>query len=383
MKEKHNKKALIIVGCSLIGVSANAQDAFSNWALISGEGNTEGVADVDASAFGSGSASGASNTAAIIANNTPPPSPKDSIEAPVSKTLFGGKSSSKSSRPSWEGRTRSRTVPTQSAKGGLVGDTSEVEYYDDGAATGLRITASLGYSSRYFYHGLDQIDSAAFLNTDDVGIFFAGVDLSYEGFFLSYKHIYSDGKVIPRFGPSIVPDTYSEDVFEIGYALGILAGGWLDLTTSYQYQVFGDENSYANGEQGRLMIKAGVNRFQWFRPSVAYYEFEGFSPSPFVGPNSVLDGSQLVFQVEGGGQISQAGPVSFGFSYTALLGTDDGYNGGDGLGDMNYYQAGVAFPITYRDLVISPSVTWARTGLQDGTFARDDAWWGISAAYTF
>jgi hypothetical protein len=69
------------------------------------------------------------------------------------------------------------------------------------------------------------------------------------------------------------------------------------------------------------MIKAEMNRFQWLRPSVAFYKFDGLGEKT-TSRTVNLDGEQIIFQIQGGGQVYEYGPVAFGVSYYVLAGLD-------------------------------------------------------------
>jgi hypothetical protein len=367
---KHNNYTLMFVlaaACS----TAHAQDAFRNLAFVEA---TEGLAttapSISADVF-----SQPTDTSANLATTLTSSSIKDNENTVVARTLFGG-GGDKVSRPEYEGRTtRSAPAPAPSAKGGM----EEPVAYDEGdSASDLKFQLDAAYTNRYFYHGLDQVENAG--DGDSSGVMMLGVSATWNGFFFGYKYALAMDETTGFRGASVTEE-YSENIFEAGYTVGVLPKGWLDLTASYQYIIFGDDAFWGNDAQGRFMLKAEMNRYQWFRPSVAYYKFEGIGENA-PGNGAVLDGEQLVFQIRGGGQIYESGPVGVGFSYYVLAGMDNEYNnGGNDFGSVNYYQAGISFPISYQNLTVSPNLHWFEANDQGTDY--NEMWAGVQATYTF
>lgn len=362
----------LAAACSTV----HAQDAFRDLAFIEA---------TDAPAVDMPATTGlfnepVSTTSAAAATNLVAPTPKDFQTAPVAHTLIKG--GGESSRPTYEGRSSRRSAPapvTTSAKGGTV----EPAPYEEGdTATDLHFSLEAGYHSRYYYHGLDQIGNSS-ADLDSTGVMMFGVSATWKGLFLGYKYALATEDTTARFLPG-VDENYSEHILEAGYTLGILPKGWLDMTASYQYIAFGDQAFWGNDAQNRFMLKAEVNRFQWFRPSVAYYKFEGVGESnaPAVKGSGILDGEQLVFQIQGGGQIYEYGPVAIGFSYYVLAGLDNEYNGGgNDFGEVDHVQAGISLPIIYQNFTVAPSVHYCDG--KNGNTTNDEIWAGVNVTYSF
>lgn len=389
MRMKCNTKVLI-AGLTAMCASATAQDLLRNWSLV----EVTDSPDASSSMPEFGSASGSiTSTQTMLATTGSQSNPKDFSTAPVAKTLIG-EDKSGSSRPSYEGRSKRRPSPSQSSSSSPASPASSKNgVVEQGPAIGedtstdLRFMIEGGYYSSYFYHGLDQIRSTSKGGSDDIGVGLVGVSASWKGFFLGYKFAFADEETKPVLHPAATfaatPDeTYTEHILEGGYTLGVLPEGWLDATVSYQHIFFGEELFWGNEAQGRVMVKAAINRFQWFRPSLAYYDFAGHGESGLG--RGLLDGEQMIAQVEGSGQLFSYGRVGFGLSYYVLAGYDNEFNSGNNLHDLDYYQVGFAFPIALDSFTVAPSFHWLgnqRKG--DPEKGKDHTWLGVNATYAF
>jgi hypothetical protein len=364
---KTNRYTLMFVLAATCS-AAHAQDAFRNLALVEA---TSAPATTAPTAGGDFFSQPVSTSQAAAATTVATSTPKDTSYVP--KTF----SSSENARPAYEGRTTRRSTAPAPATSGKEGTVEPVAYEETDSATDLSFQVEAGYYTRYFYHGLDQIDNS----TDDSSdVMMLGVSGTWEGFFLGYKYALATDKNT-AIRDATVNERYSEHIFEAGYSVGLLPQGWFDVTASYQYIIFGEDAFWNNGAQGRIMLKAEMNRFQWFRPSIAYYRFEGIDER-LAGSGGVLDGEQLIYQIQGGGQIYEYGPVAFGVSYYVLAGMDNEYNNSrNDFGDLNYYQAGISFPIIYQNLTVSPSFHYFEAKDQGTDY--DETWVGLNAIYRF
>lgn len=385
---------ILIAGMAAMCATASSQEILENWSLVEVTDSPDASSSMPE--FGGGGGSTRSSET-MLATTGSQSNPKDFSTAPVAKTLIGGDGGG-TSRPSYEGRAYRRpSTPSQrssspstssrsSTKGGIAEQAPVIE---TDTSTDLSFMIEGGYYSNYFYHGLDQIRSTSKGGPDDIGVGLVGVSASWNGFFFGYKFAFADEETKPAFHPATTlaatPDqTYSEHILEGGYTLGILPEGWLDATASYQHILFGEELFWGHQAQGRVMIKAAINRFQWFRPSLAYYNFAGHGE---IKPRlqGLLDGQQIIAQVEGSGQFLSYGRIGVGLSYYAMAAYDKGYNAADnGFEDLDFYQVGIALPVVMDSITIAPSFHWL--GNQRKGSARkgkDDTWLGLNATYSF
>lgn len=244
-----------------------------------------------------------------------------------------------------------------------------------------------GYQSDYVYHGASQIDNAIKGPNDGVGMYFAGVAAEYKGLNIGLKYIRSDvSNLNPRFDPNpTASESYSEFVFDANYTLGLIGGSqdsdnWLDATLGYQLLSFQEETFWNTDAQHKFYAQLKANRYQWVRPSLSYYHFtqgDALTSGTSAVGFKLLEGDQIIFQIDGGGQIYDNGTVQLGVAYYVQSGWDDQYNTA-ATWQQDWYQGGVTLPITYGDWSVVPNVHYT-----DSDAPKPGFWWGINTKYTF
>ena len=247
----------------------------------------------------------------------------------------------------------------------------------------LKWWAEAGYQSDYVYHGLSQIKSAVVGDPGAVGMFYAGGGFTWTGFAAGVKFVQSDvSDLTPQFDPSTTTSkSYSEFVLDLNYSYALLNDGWLDATVGYQGQFFEEETFWNTDSQHKYYAKLAVNRYSYFRPSVAYYHFEQ-GDALTTGSNSPgqeqLTGSQWIFQIDGGVSVYSSAKAEVALGYYAQIGLDDDYNVEDGNGDWLEY--GLALPVSVSEnLSVIPNVHYT-----DSLKGSDpQTWWGMKVQYQF
>ncbi|MFT5469791.1 MAG: hypothetical protein ACI8UO_004913 [Verrucomicrobiales bacterium] len=238
-----------------------------------------------------------------------------------------------------------------------------------------------GYQSRYYYLGLNQIESAvASFNSDETQMWYGGVTAAYKGFSAGVRYVQSANKLQAlRAFPDVVTTNYEEWVFDVKYSLDILPQQLLNVTGGYEAIYFPEYTFWETDRQDHIYVSVGSSPSPYFRPSVAYHvlsEDDGeFDP--------VLEGEVLVFQVDGTLALSDRG-LPFDLVYYAQAGLDDEYNVSDGNGlDHDWWQAGVSLPINIGGFVITPNWHYnERVG--DGNEGQTGKhFWGVNTRFDF
>jgi hypothetical protein len=255
----------------------------------------------------------------------------------------------------------------------------------------LIFSVEAGYQSDYVYRGLSQI-GAAVLNDDAEGMYYAGVSAQWKGIGLGFKYIRSSSSDLnPRFRPS-KSTSYAEYVLDANYTLGLLAGpqgagNWLDLTVGYQLQAFEEDTFWNTSAQHSFYGLLKMNRYQWVRPSIAYYNYtqnDALNSGTLAPGAEILEGDQMIFQIDGAGQVFENGTVQIAVSYYAQVGWDNEYNTAD-TWNQNWYQVGLAMPVSFGNFSVIPNIHYTDTDMPSGSTLdlSPDFWWGIKAKYTF
>jgi len=393
------KKILLLPICGLTA-TAVAQADYTNNELYLFLGVTSGTTSVSTSMHDAGSAAASytlgsgGNSGVQTTAGTPSRSGGGNSSAAYEQDKPSS-SSSNTSRPSSGSRSSGSGARYSDGGGTSVGSG-----YDDGgsgkggipiggqASSPLTFTVTGGYQSDYVYHGLSQIGNATIGTTNPIGMYFVGVGAQYKGFNLGLKYVRSDvSDLNPRFNPT-KSESYTEVAFDINYTLGLIAGpqgagNWLDVTLGYQLLSFGEDTFWNTGEQHEFYGKLSMNRYKWVRPSISYHNLSqgdalnSGTTSPGV---EILDGQQIIFQIDGSGVVYDAGQAQFGVGYYAQVGYDKGYNGGNTSFKQDWYQYGVSFPIFMGDFTVTPSANY--THRSDNGVSKS-FWWGINAKYAF
>ncbi|MFK7909502.1 MAG: hypothetical protein AB8F34_02760 [Akkermansiaceae bacterium] len=402
------KKQLLLTplcGVALAGLTQAAPKQSDLYLFLGGTSSATSVSTSMHSAssaaanytLGSGSSSSVQTTTGTSSSASSSSSAASYVEdKPDGSSYSSSRPSSGSSRPSSSGAAYSGATSSasggssvgsgyhgaKSAKGGIPIDVPQ--------PSPLVFSVSAGYQSDYMYHGLSQITNATFGTTDPTGMYFVGVDAQYKGFSFGLKYVESEGSGLnPRFHPTVTKrDSYSEFVADINYTLGLIAGpqgagNWLDFTVGYQLLSFSEDTFWNTGEQHEFYGKLSMNRYQWVRPSISYHDItQGDAlTSGTTSPGAeILNGDQIIFQIEGSGLLYDAGRAQFGIGYYAQVGFDKGYNTSNSSFKDDWYQYGLNFPIIMDNVTITPSVGY--TDRSAGGIS-DNFWWGLSAKYTF
>jgi len=312
--------------------------------------------------------------------------------AAYEESKYDSSSSGSSSRPRSTGGSSAIASGGGTGEGGSKGGIPVA--FASAEASPIVFTIEGGYQSDYVYHGLSQIEAAtaSAFGANGSGMYFAGVNATWKGLSAGLKYVRSEQALLnPRFHPSGGKHTtYEEYVLDINYTLGLIsgpqgAGNWLDLTVGYQMLYFTEETFWNTDTQHELYARLRVNRYQWLRPSISYHQFEQGdtldSPADTLAPKAqVLEGNQIILQVDGSGQIYDAGNAQIGVGYYAQIGYDKGYNGASSSFEHDWVQYGVSFPVTLGNVVVTPSVNY--TDRSDPGISND-LWWGLKVGYSF
>lgn len=310
--------------------------------------------------------------------------------APATYTLGQGKKSSYS-----EASASSSAASTSTASSGSK-DAKVVIPDPVPEPSPFTFAVEAGYQSDYVYRGLAQITNAVFPFDPDeeYDMWYVGVTMQWEGLSAGIKYIRSfDSDMNPRYHPTLTKESaYSEIVFDINYTLGLIAGpqgegNWLDVTAGYEMLYFEEDTFWNTDMQHTFYGELKMNRYKWVRPSVSYYyidqndALDSFSDTAAPGI-TILEGEQIVLQIDGGDQIYDNGNIQVGLGYYAQVGFDQDYNVfTDGDFEDDWYQFGLSLPVSYENVTVTPSVHYTdRTpsGSNDPEF-----WWGVNAKYTF
>ena len=247
-----------------------------------------------------------------------------------------------------------------------------------------------GYQSDYVYHGVSQIQNALSLTSpgygDELPMAYFGVGMTYKGFAAGIKYVRSlDTDLVAKFDPAGKSSVYEEYVVDFNYTYAVLDDAWLDVTAGYQGLIFQDELFWNTDMQHKFYVKAAMNKYQWARPSIAFYHFtqaEALETGTTQPGQEILDGNQIILQVDGSGTIYDGGFYNVGVGYYAQLGLDDGYNEASNSYDIGWYEAGISVPITFINGVsVIPNIHYTAT--ESDTLEDPGFWYGLKVNYNF
>lgn len=269
-------------------------------------------------------------------------------------------------------RSERRREPAASDGGKAVADTSK----ESGKATivppakGPIFTLSVGYQTRYIYHGLDIISfNSAYRNdgrrdaagnlvgrrAESSGIYFTDASVEYKGFRGGVGYVQAVDPTVPYFqnaGDIGNPDSFPGDNVQLYREVNIhldytvtLVPRWLDATVGFNTFFFPNTDFKGTAYQGEIPIRLTFTRIPYVRPSFSYFRY--ISDYKKFGAGN-LNGNYIEFRLDGSVPIIDKPNFGLTIAPYAAFGYNINYlkfSGNDDVGGWNTFETGVKVPV--------------------------------------